>query len=40
MKSHLSGMPDVQLGLNDRVPIEGSLQSEKGKVINLDALQY
>ncbi|KAL6547389.1 AP-1 complex subunit mu-2 [Orobanche minor] len=40
MRTHLSGMPECKLGLNDRVLLEAQGRSAKGKSIDLDDIKF
>ncbi|KAK4785718.1 hypothetical protein SAY86_002407 [Trapa natans] len=40
MRTHLSGMPECKLGLNDRVLLEAQGRTTKGKAIDLDDMKF
>lgn len=40
MRTHLSGMPECKLGLNDKVLLEAQGRSAKGKSIDLDDIKF
>ncbi|KAJ1557351.1 AP-1 complex subunit mu-1, partial [Nowakowskiella sp. JEL0078] len=40
MKSYLSGMPDVRLGLNDKVLFEATERNAKGKAIEMEDVKF
>eukprot|EP01100_Stratorugosa_tubuloviscum_P007343 TRINITY_DN305_c7_g1_i1.p1 TRINITY_DN305_c7_g1~~TRINITY_DN305_c7_g1_i1.p1 ORF type:complete len:458 (+),score=179.70 TRINITY_DN305_c7_g1_i1:100-1374(+) len=40
MKSLLSGMPELRLGLNDRLILEGSGRNTKGKAVELEDVKF
>ncbi|KAF8198309.1 clathrin adaptor mu subunit [Mycena galopus ATCC 62051] len=40
MRSHLSGMPELRLGLNDKVMFESTGRSASGKVIEMEDVKF
>ncbi|MDP2438313.1 MAG: AP-1 complex subunit mu [archaeon] len=40
MKAHLSGMPELRLGLNDRVMFESTGRQARGKAVEMEDVQF
>ena len=40
MRTRLSGMPDLKLGLNDRVTLEAAGRAAKGKAVDLEDIKF